>query len=131
MKKGIKKMKNKNMPIELIMEITELTKEELLERIATLEKIVKGMDVIFHAICTLNPGNSNAKCIVGYERDFVQTAKEKGADLYESAKEKGADLYESAKGKASDVIEKVVPESGEFEFDFDDEDDDFEVEIDY
>jgi len=41
----------------------------------TLEKIVKGMDVIFHAICTLNPGNSNAKCIVGYERDFVQTAK--------------------------------------------------------
>ena len=41
----------------------------------TLEKIVKGMDVIFHAICTLNPGNSNAKSIVGYERDFVQTAK--------------------------------------------------------
>lgn len=41
----------------------------------TLEKIIKGMDVIFHAICTLNPGNSNAKCIVGYERDFVQTAK--------------------------------------------------------
>ena len=41
----------------------------------TLEKIVQGMDVIFHAICTLNPGNSNAKCIVGYERDFVQTAK--------------------------------------------------------
>lgn len=41
----------------------------------TLEKIIKGMDVIFHAICTLNPGNSNEKCIVGYERDFVQTAK--------------------------------------------------------
>lgn len=41
----------------------------------TLEKLVKGMDVIYHAICTLNPGNSNEKCIVGYERDFVQTAK--------------------------------------------------------
>jgi len=41
----------------------------------TLEKVVKGMDVIYHAICTLNPGNSNEKCIVGYERDFVQTAK--------------------------------------------------------
>lgn len=41
----------------------------------TLEKIVKGMDVVYHAICTLNPGNSNDKCIVGYERDFVQTAK--------------------------------------------------------
>lgn len=41
----------------------------------TLQRLVKGMDVIFHAICTLNPGNSNEKCIVGYERDFVQTAK--------------------------------------------------------
>lgn len=41
----------------------------------TLQKLVKGMDVIYHAICTLNPGNSNEKCIVGYERDFVQTAK--------------------------------------------------------
>ena len=25
----------------------------------TLKKIIEGMDVIFHAICTLNPGNSN------------------------------------------------------------------------
>ena len=41
----------------------------------TLETVIKGMDVIYHAICTLNPGNSNDKCIVGYERDFVQTAK--------------------------------------------------------
>jgi UDP-glucose 4-epimerase len=41
----------------------------------TLEKILEGMDVVFHAICTLNPGNSNEKCILGYERDFVQTAK--------------------------------------------------------
>ena len=41
----------------------------------TLEEIVKGIDVIYHAICTLNPGNSNEKCILGYERDFVQTAK--------------------------------------------------------
>lgn len=41
----------------------------------TLENVVKGMDVVYHAICTLNPGNSNDKCIVGYERDFVQAAK--------------------------------------------------------
>ena len=41
----------------------------------TLEHIVQGMDVIYHAICTLNPGNSNEKYIMGYERDFVQTAK--------------------------------------------------------
>ena len=41
----------------------------------TMEETVKGMDVFYHAICTLNPGNSNEKCILGYERDFVQTAK--------------------------------------------------------
>lgn len=41
----------------------------------TLQKIIEGMDVIYHAICTINPGNSNEKCILGYERDFVQTAK--------------------------------------------------------
>jgi UDP-glucose 4-epimerase len=41
----------------------------------TLENLVKDMDVIYHAICTLNPGNSNEKYIMGYERDFVQTVK--------------------------------------------------------
>ncbi|MDD6633469.1 MAG: NAD-dependent epimerase/dehydratase family protein [Lachnobacterium sp.] len=41
----------------------------------TLSSILKGMDVVYHAICTLNPGNSNEKCLMGYERDFVQTAK--------------------------------------------------------
>lgn len=41
----------------------------------TLQNVIRGMDVIYHAICTLNPGNSNEKCILGYERDFVQTAK--------------------------------------------------------
>lgn len=41
----------------------------------TLEKIIKDVDVIYHAICTLNPGNSNEKYIMGYERDFVQTVK--------------------------------------------------------
>ena len=41
----------------------------------TLKNIVKDKDVIFHAICTLNPGNSNDKYIMGYERDFIQTIK--------------------------------------------------------
>ena len=41
----------------------------------TLQQIIADKDVIYHAICTLNPGNSNEKCILGYERDFVQTAK--------------------------------------------------------
>lgn len=41
----------------------------------TLQSVLDGMDVVYHAICTLNPGNSNDKCLMGYERDFVQTAK--------------------------------------------------------
>lgn len=41
----------------------------------TLSRILEGMDVVYHAICTLNPGNSNEKYLMGYERDFVQTAK--------------------------------------------------------
>lgn len=40
-----------------------------------LSKITDGMDVIFHAICTLNPGNSQEKYLLGYERDFIQTVK--------------------------------------------------------
>lgn len=41
----------------------------------TLKHIVAGKDVIYHAICTMNPGNSNDKYILGYERDFIQTIK--------------------------------------------------------
>lgn len=41
----------------------------------TLEQVIKDMDVIYHAISTVNPGNSNEKCVLGYERDFVQTVK--------------------------------------------------------
>lgn len=40
-----------------------------------LKKVICNMDIIFHAVCTLNPGNSNDKYIMGYERDFVQTIK--------------------------------------------------------
>lgn len=42
---------------------------------AALKAVIKEKDVIYHAICTLNPGNSNEKCIFGYEKDFVQTVK--------------------------------------------------------
>ena len=41
----------------------------------TLKSVVEGMDVIYHAVCTMNPGNSNSKYIVGYERDLIQTIK--------------------------------------------------------
>ena len=40
-----------------------------------LETILKDKDIIYHAICTMNPGNSNDKYIVGYERDLIQTIK--------------------------------------------------------
>ena len=42
---------------------------------STLENVIQGMDVVFHAICTLNPGNSEQKYLWGYEKDFVQTVK--------------------------------------------------------
>lgn len=41
----------------------------------TLKSVIQDMDIIFHAISTINPGNSNDKFIMGYERDFIQTIK--------------------------------------------------------
>ena len=41
----------------------------------SLENVVLDKDIVFHAISTVNPGNSNEKCLMGYERDFVQTVK--------------------------------------------------------
>lgn len=40
-----------------------------------LAEIIKGRDVIYHALSTLNPGNSNDKYMMGYGRDFLQTVK--------------------------------------------------------
>lgn len=40
-----------------------------------LKKIIEGMNVIYHAISTINPGNSNEKYMMGYSRDFIQTVK--------------------------------------------------------
>lgn len=40
-----------------------------------LKKVIQDKDIVFHGVCTLNPGNSNDKYIMGYERDFVQTVK--------------------------------------------------------
>lgn len=41
----------------------------------TLEEVVDGMDVIIHALSTINPGNSNVRYMQGYSRDFVQTVR--------------------------------------------------------
>lgn len=40
-----------------------------------LSKVIKGMDIIYHALSTINPGNSNEKYMMGYNRDFIQTVK--------------------------------------------------------
>jgi len=40
-----------------------------------LAKVIKGMDIIYHALSTVNPGNSNEKYMMGYGRDFIQTVK--------------------------------------------------------
>ncbi|MCQ2516067.1 MAG: NAD-dependent epimerase/dehydratase family protein [Saccharofermentans sp.] len=41
----------------------------------TLTAVIKGMDIIYHALSTINPGNSNEKYMMGYGRDFLQTVK--------------------------------------------------------
>lgn len=40
-----------------------------------LSEVVRGRDVIYHALSTINPGNSNDKYMMGYGRDFLQTVK--------------------------------------------------------
>lgn len=42
---------------------------------SNLEQAIQGMDVVFHGICTLTPGNSEQKYLWGYEKDFLQTVK--------------------------------------------------------
>lgn len=40
-----------------------------------LADVIKGKDIIYHALSTINPGNSNEKYMMGYGRDFIQTIK--------------------------------------------------------
>lgn len=40
-----------------------------------LKQATEGMDVIYHAVSTMNPGNSNEKYMMGYSRDLLQTVK--------------------------------------------------------
>lgn len=40
-----------------------------------MEDIIQDQDYIIHAVSTLNPGNSNEKCISGYEKDLLQSVK--------------------------------------------------------
>lgn len=40
-----------------------------------LKGVVAGKDVIYHAISTITPGNSNERYFQGYSKDFLQTVK--------------------------------------------------------
>lgn len=40
-----------------------------------LKNAIKDMDMVVHSLSTVNPGNSNAKYMQGYGRDFLQTVK--------------------------------------------------------
>ena len=42
---------------------------------ATLENITDNIDVVIHALSTVNPGNSNTQYMRGYANDFIQTIK--------------------------------------------------------
>lgn len=41
----------------------------------TLEELIKSQDIVYHAISTINPGNSNAEYMQGYQKDLIQTIR--------------------------------------------------------
>ncbi len=41
----------------------------------TLIKVVEDKDIVFHCVCTINPGNSWEKYMQAYNLDFIQTVK--------------------------------------------------------
>lgn len=51
---------------------------------STLEQYTDNIDIVFHGICTINPGNSVNSYMRGYMQDFLQTVK-----LCEIVKNKG------------------------------------------
>ncbi len=40
-----------------------------------LESITKNMDIVYHAISTINPGNSQERYMSAYQNDFIQSIK--------------------------------------------------------
>lgn len=70
----------------------------------TLKKAVEDIDVIYHGICTLNPGNSEQCYMRGYEKDFVQSIY-----LCELAKENGIKLIFLSSGGTVYGAQKVFP----------------------
>ena len=69
-----------------------------------LKNVVEGVDIIYHGICTLNPGNSEQYYMRGYEKDFVQSIY-----LCELAKEIGIKLIFLSSGGTVYGKKKVFP----------------------
>lgn len=69
-----------------------------------LKNVVEGVDIIYHGICTLNPGNSEQYYMRGYEKDFVQSIY-----LCELAKEMGIKLIFLSSGGTVYGKKRVFP----------------------
>lgn len=67
-----------------------------------LSDVIKGKEIIYHALSTVNPGNSNQKYMMGYGRDFIQTVR-----LFDMLKETDTKLiFLSSGGTVYGVQEK-------------------------
>lgn len=68
----------------------------------SLRKAVTEQDVVYHAISTVNPGNSNTEYMRGYRKDFIQSVK-----LCELVRDNGIKLiFLSSGGTVYGVQEK-------------------------
>lgn len=70
----------------------------------TLKEIVNDKDVVFHAISTITPGNSNTEYMRGYQRDFIQSVK-----LCELVRDNNAKLIFLSSGGTVYGIQKEQP----------------------
>ncbi len=70
----------------------------------TLGMLVENADVIYHCICTINPGNSEKKYLQAYEKDFIQTVK-----LVELVKNKGNQMIFLSSGGTVYGRQEIVP----------------------
>ena len=69
-----------------------------------LSGVLKGKEIIYHALSTVNPGNSNQKYMMGYGRDFIQTVK-----LFDMLKEADAKLIFLSSGGTVYGVQEEQP----------------------
>ena len=69
-----------------------------------LANAIKGKEIIYHALSTVNPGNSNEKYMMGYGRDFIQTIK-----LFDMLKEQDAKLIFLSSGGTVYGVQEEQP----------------------